>query len=629
MANLSKSKALQSASLMAAMLIPTGFFLLTLRAPLPTEAFNWLLPLRLPHFLAGLVIYACCFRLSGKAGWLVGSSLTAVFFALLLSRNWTLGISNANIIGGFIPYKDGFYYYNSAEAMLSGQLIPENGLQGAFRPLFPGLLAVLLFATNHNLMWATAIVTLFTALTCFLAAWAIRDHLGASPASVLMVLMLAFIAPMVGFNLTELPGLAYACLAFVLLATGGAGKNPVDMLLGALALILANSIRAGAFFILPLLALWAGIRLNEGQGISVKKTALFLAVIAGGITAANFLYPRLVTAPGALTNGSFAWMLYGQAVGGAGWQYHYQALGTSDPHMVLQAAIRKILSYPQGFAIGALKAYRDLFSNSRAGIFDLFDWHSRAVETLFWLACLGQTLAGLFSAAREPKKPFNLLMLVTSLGILLSIPFLPPIDGGKRFYAGAVPFIYGLIPLGLVFIKDWAQTGQKEAASRPIMDTRPVRIAALAMFFINLAAPLVLLAARQPAALAAEPCLPDQVPYSVALHDGAVVDILPDNHATCGRAPRLCLTQFDRFGLEKGVDDFFRELLDLAQASEDGLRLAAVHDRVTQEYYFFALPVELIALPERGGVLSGCAQPIRTQFQNIRLAQSARLIEIH
>jgi len=70
-------------------------------------------------------------------------------------------------------------------------------------------------------------------------------------------------------------------------------------------------------------------------------------------------------------------------------------------------------------------------------------------------------------------------------------------------------------------------------------------------------------------------------------------------------------------------------LLDLAQASEDGLRLAAVHDRVTQEYYFFALPVELIALPERGGVLSGCAQPIRTQFQNIRLAQSARLIEIH
>jgi len=621
-----KQKLLDVAYPIAALLIPVVVFLMFLWAPLPAKFLYRLLPLRLPHLIFGLLFFTVCFRLPAKVGWLAGASLSSALFALLLGRNWALGISNANIIGGFIPYKDGFYYYNGAGVLLSGQQIPASGLQGAFRPLFPALLAVLLSATGHNLMAATAIITLVLTLSCFCAAWTVRDQWGSLPAALLMVLMTAFIAPLVGFNLTELPGLAYVCLSFALLVAGDARQNPADLLLGGLALILANSIRAGAFFMLPLLALYAARRLHTGKGVSVKYLAIFSAFLAAGLVATNWAFPHLLTAPGTMTNGSFAWMLYGQAVGGAGWQYHFQALGTSDPAVVLHAAVQKILTYPQGLMIGTLKAYRDLFTIDQEGIFDLFSFRWQAGNLLFWIICVGLTITGLYAATRKRQEPPNLLMLFSAIGIWLSIPFLPPVDGGKRFYAAAVPFIYGLAALGVSFLTSFKKFAPCEPRRQPLCILSGVRIATVTLLAVNLIAPVGLLAMRQPADETTESCPAGRIAYTVAMQHGSFLDILPDGHPDCGHAPQLCLSQFDKYGQEKHVDDFFREVLEQARSSGAGVRLAAVHDLNTMEYYFFILPLDLIPLTEDESGLSGCAIPIRTQFQNIRLAQSARPI---
>ncbi len=611
----------------AGLLLPAIIFLLVFFTPLPAKFLSSLLPLRLPHLILGLGLYHACFRLPGKAGWLAGASLTAAFFALLLSRNWSLGLSNANIIGGFIPYKDGFYYYNGAGVLLGGQPIPDTGLQGAFRPLFPGLLAALLAATGRNLMAATAVITLWLSMSLFSAAWTAGKEWGALPAAWLMVLMTAFIAPMVGFNLTELPGLAYACLAFTLLVASDLNKKPTDVVIGGMALIMANSIRAGAFFMLPFVVLWAGYRLNTSKGLSLRYLAVFSAGLFLGLITANWAFPRLLTAPGAMTNGSFAWMLYGQAVGGAGWQYHYQALGTSDPGVVLGAAVQKILTYPQGFLIGALKSYHDLFSLGPGGIYDLFSLGSQAGLTLFWLACAGLMLAGLYYAIRFWKEPGNLLMICMAIGIALSIPFLPPVDGGKRFYAGAVPFIYGLAALGFSFLLRLKQSTLPESPAGHLPDPIGLRLTSLVLFVINLVTPLMLIWARQPAEIAAQPCPEGQVPYAIALQPGSALDILPEGNTDCGRAPRLCLRQFEKYGLEKNVDDFFVKLLELARGSSAGIRLAAVHDLRTLEYYFFVQPLDAAAPTDTGESLIGCTLPIRTQFQIIRLAQN--FSEVH
>lgn len=610
------------ADLAAGLLLPICIFLVILWAPLPANFLSGLLPLRFPHLVLGLAFYTACFRLPNKAGWIAGASLTAAFFALLLSRNWVLGISNANIIGGFIPYKDGFYYYNGAGVLLDGQPIPDTGLQGAFRPLYPALQASLLYATGQNLMTAIAIITMWLGMSCFCAAWIIKGQWGSLPAAVLMVLMTAFIAPMVGFNLTELPGLAYASLAFALLATGDINRNATDMLVGGVALIMATSIRAGAFFILPFIVIWASFRLHTRKGSFFKNLAICSAVLFVGLLTANWAIPRLLTAPGAMTNGSFAWMLYGQAVGGAGWQYHYQALGTSDPGVVLEAAVQKILTYPQGLVIGALKAYRDLFANNWGGIYNLFSFDWLGGYFIFWFVCIGLSLVGIYQTIRKWREPHHLLMICAAIGIALSIPFLPPVDGGKRFYAGAMPFIYGLAALGLSFLLRPKQRTSPEPPVNPLPGILGLRIATLALFAINLVAPLMLMWARQPVIIPIHPCPDGQVPYAAALRPGSTLDIMPESHTDCARAPRLCLRQFEKFGLEKNVDDFYREVLELARASGAGIRLAAVHDINTLAYYFLIIPLDLAPRLERAGALSGCALPLSTQFQTIRFAQN-------
>ena len=610
-----------------ALLIPGAVFFLFLQLQLPLPLYAWLLPFRLPHFVLLIGLYFFCFRLENHGRWLAGCSLTALIFALLLARNWSLGISNANIIAGFIPYKDAFYYYNSARELLSGNLIPANGLQGLFRPLFPGLLAVLLAISGHNLLTATAWMTLLLAFSCHAAAHAIRERLGSAPASLWMALVTAFIAPLVGFQLTELPSLAYASLALVLLMRGEEQKSWLDILLGSLILVLATSIRAGAFLMLPLLAAWAAYSLRDKN---IRKNLLrltsLLLVMLIGVVLANFAFPRLVTAPGAPANGSFAWMLYGQAVGGAGWQYHTQALGTSDPEIVLGAAIQKILTYPQGLAIGALKAYRDFFSISYIGMFDLFTWGSLIPEYLFWAVCIGLALAGVVRAVRRPTEKTHLLFLAAFTGVLVSIPFLPPADGGKRFYAGAVPFIFGIMCLGVASITAHFLDEPQHNTTQRAPKMSAYRLAGIVLLSVNLIGPSLLLATRRPQAPELPDCPSGQVPYSVDLHPGAFVDILPDANPTCGRAPALCLSQFQRWGLEKRVDDFYQELEKLAEASPEGIRLAAVNDLATQEFYFFAQPIEPDPEPQPGKVLSGCAQTIHTQFQIIRLAPSARQI---
>lgn len=71
-------------------------------------------------------------------------------------------------------------------------------------------------------------------------------------------------------------------------------------------------------------------------------------------------------------------MLYGQAVGGAGFQYHLQALGTDDSAVVLQAALQKIREYPLGLLIGFYKSYRDFFTHNSMGMFDLLSFRRQS-----------------------------------------------------------------------------------------------------------------------------------------------------------------------------------------------------------------------------------------------------------
>ena len=552
---------------------------------------------------------------------LLGGVFTALVFAIPIAMRLSTGLSNATVLAGFLPYKDGFYYYNGANMLLSGQPIPAYGLQGAFRPLFPALLASLLRLTGGHLLLALRLMVLATGFSVYLAALTVKRFYGPLPAAVFFALTFAFIRPMLGDTLTELPGLAFACLALVLLMQAGQSKNSWHAALGGVMLVLALSIRAGAFFMLPFLIFWWGWLHRGGKWLPWKKMVILGLILAAAFVAFNTLIPRALVAAGESTFGNFSWMLYGQAVGGAGFKYHAEALGTSDSSVVLQAALEKMRTYPQGFLIGCYKAFRDFFSNNSLGMFDLLSGTKAIGGWIFWGVCLALLLIGLARTFRQRKQPVNLLLLAGFLGVIFSIPFLPPIDGGNRFYAGSVPFLFALLAAALPAGR-WRPREEPSQASQALGLGQSAAWLSAGMLFLTALLPLGVLAFSVPPVTTALPCADGQIAFTTRVEKGAYVDILADESAACGAAPNLCRARFSANGMDRANDDFYRMLANMSADSGSGLRLWAGVERNTAEYYFWALPLDMNANLRDGITFSGCAQEVDSQYQRLLMVES-------
>jgi hypothetical protein len=370
---------------------------------------------------------------------------------------------------------------------------------------------------------------------------------------------------------------------------------------------------------LPFLIFWWGWLHRGGKWLPWKKMVILGLILVAAFIAFNTLIPRALVAAGESTFGNFSWMLYGQAVGGAGFKYHAEALGTSDSAVVLQSALEKMRTYPQGFLIGCYKAFRDFFSNNSLGMFDLLSGEKAFGGWIFWGACLALLLTGLVRMLRNRQQPVNMLLLAGFLGVIFSIPFLPPIDGGNRFYAGSVPFLFALLAAGLPAghwhpRKESSQAGQTLGQSAAWLSA--------AMLVLTALLPLGILTFSMSPATATFSCADGQVAFTTRVEKGAYVDILVDETAACGAAPNLCRARFNANGMDRANDDFYRMLTGMTADSGSGLRLWAGVDRNAVEYYFWAVPLELTANLQDGITFSGCAQQIESQYQRLLLVKS-------
>jgi len=587
-------------------IIPLLLYGITLVIQIPSSVSQAFAFYSIPFFLLTIILFYINFRLPEKFQWLGGVTLTFILLALQLSFLWTSGYSTDKMIGGLIPFRDAFDYYHGAKFISVGQLISNNSNGATWRPLFPGFLASMLSIFQQNLQISLAVVVGMVGICYYLSAFLVNKNIGSLAAAVYMSLLYFYIQPLIGTAYTEPLGLAFGSLGFALLWTAAIKQSFWDLILGLMVFTIALSVRAGAFFILPALILWSGWAFRGEGHFSFKYAGLSAVALIITFLAVNTVYERLVVQPGGVPFGNFAATLYGQVVGGAGYNWAFKVLPSRDPAFIYHAAGRYFLAHPLSFFIGAYKAYRDFFL-PQLGILSFligneFVW----AGVFFWIVASLLVLWGLFKSIRSLALPESSLLIAAFAGILASIPFLPPIDGGIRIYASSMPFVFVLASIGIGKVFSLAESPEGR-------DGFGVTVRALSIILgiLTLVLPVIILHINKQPVRTATRCSGTQVPYAVIVNPGSYIDLVSDHTTACGRVPEICLNDFQRnLGSDDPSDQEVYQRF-IAWTSGGNLRIFEAQDIVKGDFHFFVEPAADFPNVSQSYMIAGCASEVK------------------
>ena len=586
----------------ALILFPLALFVFVLVVPIPISISIFFSQFSFLYFLSVLLLYYVSFSVKGKNSWLFAACFTALIFSMHLSYFWRSGYSGNMIIAGLLPFRDGFSYYSGASFLFDGYRIANIA---AWRPMFTSFVASLLFLTQHNLMWSMAILVGLLGTSCILSAYVIRNDFGALAAALYITFLYFYIQHLVGILYTELLGLSLGCLGFVILWSSIKSQRLDKLAVGLAVMVVAVSARAGTFFVFPVLVLWAGWAFRKHARFSFRATSIAFVAISLVFLIVNPVFSSLIVEPGKRAFGNFAFTLYGQVVGGAGYNAAIQRFATRDSDIIYRATWKFFLAHPLSFFIGAAKAYRDFFF-SNIGIFRYYSPKGQVIWSyLIWAAGLGLTAVGIVKSVRKIFEPLYSFFVAVLLGFLISIPFLPPIDGGIRIYASTMPLFFGFVAVAAgkfnPFQEAWVSDGRlsKLAGS----------LSALMITF-TVVVPVFIQRWSATPAFDVPSCPLDKAPYAVEIHQGSFVDILPEKDAACGQALRICAGDFQASSAEMLADasdaEVYQVLMDNGISTGDTTRVFVANDLVSNEAYLFMGFADDFQGDTSHSLMSGC-----------------------
>lgn len=441
--------------------------------------------LRYDHLAVPFTVGAIAWAIFRFCGPVRTPSLIAFLLCItfvVLFGTWQAGVTDGLTIAGLFPYSDAQGYFADALRLLHGQ---KFTVFSSRRPLFPVFLTGLLGITGLDLRLTLCVLTALAALAIGLAVREVQRSLGAVPGALLLICLFMFYRRYIGSTLTEQLGLTWGCVAFSLIWRAAVEARPRLAVCGLFFLSLALNTRAGAFFILPAIILWAGWVFRPPKGFSLRvATGCAAAVLLG--FAVNGVQLSLVGTPTAGFS-NFAYSLYGLVFGGS-WTsalQHHPDLAALPPveqaNRVYLLAWEQIRANPLVLLAGSLRAWTAFFVGhsgtwSSHLLYPSPEWadarvmlQAEGVVALFrqqplrvlldvaggkiWTLWLNVLLVtGLIVAWRNRRHPLALLTIFGWAGILVSVPFVPPWDADSmRAYAATLPFMIALPCLGVLY----------------------------------------------------------------------------------------------------------------------------------------------------------------------------------
>jgi hypothetical protein len=583
-----------------------AFYIFILLVPIQISISHFFSKFSFPYFLVVLFLYFISFRAKGEHAWFFSACVTVLIFSMQLSYLWISGRSENMIIGGLLPFRDGFNYYSGANFLADGGLLVN---MAAWRPMYTSFISSLLVLTQHNLMLSMAILVGLLGIGCYLSARLVRNEFGALAATLFITFLYFYIQNFVGLLYTELLGLSLGCLGFILIWNAAKTQRIVQLVIGLSVLIVAISVRAGTFFVFPMLVLWAGWAFRGQARFSFRVALIAFVTVTLTFFLVNSVFKQFVVKPGGQSFGNFAYTLYGQVVGGAGYNFAIQRFGRQDPAIVYRTTWKFFLNHPLSFFIGTAKAYRDFFF-SQIGVFRYYSSSGQMIWSyLIWIAGLSLTIVGLVKAVRKILEPVYSLLIAVFVGFLLSIPFLPPIDGGIRIYASSMPFFFAFAAIA---------PGEDNSLPRSqVFESKLLRfveILSILVITLTVIVPIFIQRLSTPPMVEVPICPPDQGPYAVELHQGSFVDILPDEETACGQPLQICASDFQSSSTLMLVDasdaEVYKTIIDSGSPTGTGIRVFAGNDLVSEKpYLFVGSTSDFQRLPDHN-LISGCGKII-------------------
>jgi len=596
-------------------LVPILLFWIILLVKIPSSLSPYFHNYSLGLFLTVIVLYTMAFSLPGKFGALAALSLTMVLLALSLSYMWTSGFSDNFVIGGLLPYKDGKNYYVGADLLLNGLPMLKAG-QATERPLFPGFLATLLWLTGQNLKFSLGIIVQLMGIGLYMSAQEVRKLFGVLSAGLFAGLLYFYIFSFTGYTLSELLGFVAGCFGFTIILQAAAYGKYLDLLLGMAVLMAGISARAGAFFIFPFLAIWIGWRYREKKLFNWRRAVFAFILIVVLFFLVNSVYSRLLGIPPGFSFENFSYTIYGQVRGGTGWHSAIADLGTRQPTIVYRAALEFFLRHPMSLAIGFAKSYRDffLYGDGVVFYFSSADWQ-HPLNVVLWLGLSLLLLYSIIQMFKGIRENTNSLLLAGFIGIFLSIPFLPPVDGGSRFHAATMPFFFALLVAGL---RRYPRARLEQMnTDDPLRASLVVsRYASIILLVAVLLIPPVIYRLSRKPAITIVACPVDEQPFVIESHPGSYIDLIQDKSKQCGSLPQVCLGDFEKNNVELKIDDYYQKLVAIAGNEGGSFRLMPVLNLIENDFHYFYIPLDEIH-PNGSALIAGCGIEIDTKNQSI------------
>jgi hypothetical protein len=223
------------------------------RLPLPALGLNSaMIRCCLPLGLA--CVFFAISRIKARWHWPVLLVLFVSLCGMVLSSVWGKGVSDLSVMAGHFQLSDAWSYLNgSLNLMHFGHLTDVCSR----RPISPALGSIILYVCGGHVRCYLAILVFFTATGI---AWSVRELMrthGYAASYVFALGLFLFYRRFIGTVLTEHVGLLLGVIAFAMIWRSAYNRSKIELTGGVFALSTALFARAGAFFVLPAIAVWA------------------------------------------------------------------------------------------------------------------------------------------------------------------------------------------------------------------------------------------------------------------------------------------------------------------------------------------------------------------------------------